>query len=69
MPDPEMPSEDRTHQYLSMYHVGVVPTETRRGHQIPGNWNYRWLRAARRGGVGDGTKPGFPARAAGASND
>lgn len=27
--------------YMYIYHVHAVPSETRRGHQSPWNWNYR----------------------------
>jgi hypothetical protein len=32
---------------MSVLRVHAVPTESRKGHQIPWNWSYRELKAAR----------------------
>lgn len=29
--------------YMSVHHMHTVPSETRKGYQIPRNWSYRWL--------------------------
>lgn len=45
------------HVYIP--HWCLVPTEVRRGHWIPWNWNYRWLQATQ---VGAGNRATSSAR-------